>query len=241
MTSDLRDVPYLDHYFGPWAIQPAPFHAMVARFRSTSISAHMAGPRPQQAREMAGRGYTVQSGIAVIELRGVPMKHISSLTLGTSTVEVRRAVRGAAADDSVQGILLLIDSPGGTVAGTSDLAIDVADAAARKPVAAQIIFFVTRLPSSVSSLQQKQRSGRNIGVAPSIVLPRTVTMLPFRVVAVLNAVLLDCTANGLNSLGRSSAGAACPLESEKGENVGPLSSSRSDRARSPSESGSGLD
>src|SRR5690606_31819803 len=57
---------------------------------------------------------------------------------GASTVRTRRAIRSAAADKSVSAIMLLIDSPGGSVSGTSDLADDVANAKKKKPVYAYI-------------------------------------------------------------------------------------------------------
>jgi signal peptide peptidase SppA len=61
------------------------------------------------------------------------MKSQSSMG-GTSTVQIRRDVRQAAADPNVAGILLNVDSPGGTVAGTDQLAREVKAAAGQKPV-----------------------------------------------------------------------------------------------------------
>ena len=52
----------------------------------------------------------------------------------TDTIRVRRAVRAATRDSDVRGILLHVDSPGGLVDGTADLASDVRTAAAAKPV-----------------------------------------------------------------------------------------------------------
>ena len=72
--------------------------------------------------------------LAIVHLSGVMMKQSSSLSLGTSTVEARRAINALAADGDVKGILLHIDSPGGTVAGTLELAQAVARASAAKPV-----------------------------------------------------------------------------------------------------------
>jgi len=62
------------------------------------------------------------------------MKFPSSLEGDTSTIEARRAIRNAAHDDAVKSILIVFDTPGGTAAGTSDLAEDVKNAAAMKPV-----------------------------------------------------------------------------------------------------------
>lgn len=73
------------------------------------------------------------SGIAVIEVVGVLGKGRSKL-FDVNTVDVRRAVRLAARDPEVRGILLVVDSPGGTVAGTDELARDIRSAAALKPL-----------------------------------------------------------------------------------------------------------
>jgi len=55
-------------------------------------------------------------GIAHIGLRGAMTKGASSFG-GTSNIRVRKAMRTAEADGDVGGIMLAIDSPGGTVAG----------------------------------------------------------------------------------------------------------------------------
>lgn len=53
---------------------------------------------------------------------------------GTSTVAARRQIRALAADPNVAAVMLHVDSPGGTVAGTEDLARDVRNLATAKPV-----------------------------------------------------------------------------------------------------------
>jgi signal peptide peptidase SppA len=49
-------------------------------------------------------------------------------------IRVREALRSAVRDPDVSGIMLRIDSPGGTVAGSAELAADIRKAAARKPL-----------------------------------------------------------------------------------------------------------
>ena len=49
-------------------------------------------------------------------------------------VEIGRRIRRLAADPSIGQIILLTDSPGGSLAGTHELCLTVRDAAARKPV-----------------------------------------------------------------------------------------------------------
>ena len=84
--------------------------------------------------------YTVtEGGVAVLYLSGPITKRPTSMSYffgGTSSVLLRRAVRQAAADPDVKAIALIVDSPGGQVNGTADLAADVAAAAQKKPVGA---------------------------------------------------------------------------------------------------------
>ncbi|MDE2472037.1 MAG: S49 family peptidase, partial [Bradyrhizobium sp.] len=136
-------VPHLDQYFGVWAILEEPFRAAVARAKQINLQVHVAETRAQQIQQQpkaAGdrKPYGMSGSVAVIEMSGELMKFASSLSSGTGTVAVRRQVRAAAADEDVGAIVLRIDSPGGTVSGTQDLADDVAAAAAKKPVYAFI-------------------------------------------------------------------------------------------------------
>lgn len=78
-------------------------------------------------------------GIAVIAVTGVLSEHPSIYRLfGCSDQptlgELRAAVCHAADDDNVLGIMLYVKSPGGTAAGTPQLAEAVAEARMRKPV-----------------------------------------------------------------------------------------------------------
>lgn len=81
----------------------------------------------------------LDDGVVLIQMDG-PMtkKFYSSTTAGCSTIEIRRALRDAERDPSVSRIVLAIDSPGGSVNGTADLADEVARVAAVKPVTAYI-------------------------------------------------------------------------------------------------------
>lgn len=85
-----------------------------------------------------GDGFEVLNGnIAVIEVVGPMMKGFSKFG-GTSTIAARRAIRNAVRDERIDAIVLEIDSPGGTVAGTAELAADVRAATDEKRVHAQI-------------------------------------------------------------------------------------------------------
>jgi len=135
-------ISHLDQYFGVWAIQEEPFQAAVARVGAMDLRAHVSVQQAAALPDGDGqnaKGYALAAdGVAVVELIGPLMKYASSLSGGTSTVQARRALRLAAADADVRAILLRIDSPGGTVSGTGDLADDVRRAATVKPVWAYI-------------------------------------------------------------------------------------------------------
>lgn len=88
----------------------------------------------QSPRSRSAYGYRVIDGVAVLELRGSLMKHEASMTESTSTVMMRRSVRKAMHDPAVKAVILVIDSPGGTVAGAYDLASDIRALAKIKPV-----------------------------------------------------------------------------------------------------------
>lgn len=103
------------------------------------LRAHVSAQREQQDALRSEASYRVdRNGIVVLQLTGTMTKRGSSLS-GGGTVRLRRQIREAANDPEVKGILLQIESPGGTVAGTKELADDVAEInASGKPVHAFI-------------------------------------------------------------------------------------------------------
>lgn len=119
---------------GLWAIEP--------HWLNVALAAYRAGTYPLVAmdddEDMPSRSIgRVEDGIGIIQMSGPMMKGRSKFG-GVDTVEARNLVRAFASDTNVSAIVLAIDSPGGTVAGTDDLAHDVATAAKAKPVYAQI-------------------------------------------------------------------------------------------------------
>jgi signal peptide peptidase SppA len=81
--------------------------------------------------------YVTAEGVGILPLHGPSMKSRSKYG-GYSTVDARRQLRAMAADEKVGAILLHIDSPGGHVAGTKELADDLAAIDQAKPVHAYI-------------------------------------------------------------------------------------------------------
>jgi signal peptide peptidase SppA len=78
--------------------------------------------------------YQMDGGVAIFELNGEMMKEPSSWDDSAGTVGMRRSIRRAKADPDVTAGVLVIDSPGGSVAGTAELAADVAAFAKVKPL-----------------------------------------------------------------------------------------------------------
>jgi len=138
---DSVPIPHLSQYVGPWACEERAFAEGLAHVRTPELlQAHMAAYAAAVGSSGNPGAYRVtDGGVAIVELVGAMTKYGSSLSqMQFGTVGIRRAVRSAAANEEVRAIFLLIDSPGGTVAGTGDLAEDVARAAAQKPVLAFI-------------------------------------------------------------------------------------------------------
>jgi len=144
-VTDLLILPRASDYVGLWAIEPT--HAAQLRQLAAPIladlSGHIAANAERVARvnaEMPGSAMELPGGqskkLAIIDLRGTLMKSCGSMSEGTSTVRARQAIKAAAADPSISGIILRIDSPGGTVSGTADLAAEVTKARKSKPVRA---------------------------------------------------------------------------------------------------------
>lgn len=129
----------LDQYFGAWAIEPGTAARLIEMTRGMNWAAHQSdflartkgADAPTQNQPIRQQG-----AIAIVALEGSLMKQADSMTGGTSTVSARMAVRAAARDPDVSAILLCIDSPGGTISGTSDLADEITAARLRKPVMA---------------------------------------------------------------------------------------------------------
>jgi signal peptide peptidase SppA len=123
-------------YVGAWAIEPRAGQALLDLVGRTDLGRHVAESVAPTRSAAAGASLAKsgQQTIGVVMLTGTLQKATSSMSAGTSTVEARRELRKAAADPDIDAILLAIDSPGGTVAGTADLAADVRAANAKKPV-----------------------------------------------------------------------------------------------------------
>lgn len=133
LLTERPDYPRLHDYLGLWAIDEGIFNGLFQHVARVQLVQHVAAaePTPQAA---GARSVPRVGDTAVISIRGTMMKAQSSMSESTSTVAVRQQLREAARDKSIDSILMLFDTPGGTVAGTEALAADIRDAGAVKPV-----------------------------------------------------------------------------------------------------------
>jgi len=128
---------------GAWAIEPMHFRRMYEMAMRVDL-AELARARAEGGGEYeadAGEPlYTMlDGGVALITISGPLTKYVTSFDAmfgGTSTVLARRAVRQARDDDNVKAMLLHVESPGGTVEGTFDLADEIYAFRTVKPVVA---------------------------------------------------------------------------------------------------------
>lgn len=134
MSDPVHNVRCRARHLGVWAISPDYLASALVEIRSGAWR-----PRAESGAEDAPRRepeplYRVTaSGVAVVSIAGAMMKGWSKYA-ECDTLRVREALRSAKGDDNVRAILLVIDSPGGSVAGTQELADDVAAARQFKPV-----------------------------------------------------------------------------------------------------------
>lgn len=100
--------------------------------------------RSGPASDLERSGYPVQvrSGMGIVRVRGEMVKAASPSAQRffglASASDLRMAVRAAAQDEDVRTIVMLVDSPGGSVDGLAELGDEVRAAAQIKPVIAQV-------------------------------------------------------------------------------------------------------
>ena len=135
----------------PWAMTPTALGFMSdvlgrwaggTRLDSDSVEALIgSGPADTQARRR--EAYDRRTGVAVLPLYGVlaHRAHMVQRVSGagcTSTELFARAFEDALADPAVRSIVIDVDSPGGAVAGTPELADRIHAGRSRKPIVAVV-------------------------------------------------------------------------------------------------------
>lgn len=126
----------MDQYFGLWAMEDSRMRGLLNRVMNTDPVQHRADYSECDTSEIdAG---VDADGIATLHIEGTMTKYGSSFSEAGSTKRAERAIRLWRDDPKVRGLLMVIDSPGGTVAGTGDLADEIAKFSAVKPVVSYI-------------------------------------------------------------------------------------------------------
>lgn len=127
----------------PWAILPSKMEAIVelvetqsagVKFSAEEIEARLNGSRVAATARKAG-------AVQVIPVQGVIARRMNLMTQmsgGTSTEVVGAQIREAMRDDAVKAIVLDVDSPGGSVSGTDELAAEIASLRGKKPIIASV-------------------------------------------------------------------------------------------------------
>ncbi|MDL2279081.1 S49 family peptidase [Desulfovibrio sp. OttesenSCG-928-G11] len=130
-----------------WALQPEAAEAFFDDLRR-ALRAESETPAPPAAlptalsgQGSAARPYALQSGVAVIPVHGAITRQTeyawwNGRPISQGQDSLAAALAAALADPTVRAILLDVNSPGGTVPGTKELADAIAIAAATKPMAA---------------------------------------------------------------------------------------------------------
>ena len=128
----------------PWAITPEKLEEIQAVYAThcrgekidiAAIEARMGRPLANEK-----QAYTVrEGGIAVLEIDGIlaPKANLfMQISGGMSTAMMQQQVESAGADPRIKGIVLPVDSPGGSVHGTPELAATIREIGAIKPILA---------------------------------------------------------------------------------------------------------
>ena len=122
----------IDIVNAPWAITTEMLqeiqgiygsHVRGEKINIANIEAAIGRPLDNQP-----KGYDIQNGVAILPVDGVIAKRMnlfSKISGGCSTEIVGQEFDKAMADPLVKSIILLIDSPGGTVDGTPELAAKI--------------------------------------------------------------------------------------------------------------------
>ena len=133
----------------PWAILPTHLENFQYALNShlngpfldlKNIESRILGDKPFNVDSLAPKSYEVMNGTAVIRIQGPISKNpdiFDRVILGmTSSQKIKQSFTEALEDEDVENILLYIDSPGGTVAGTQELEQTISQTCGKKPVIA---------------------------------------------------------------------------------------------------------
>jgi len=155
----------LSNHLGTWLYEPTRFEQAMNMYRSGQLVA-ASGNQKVEVPSLHRAG-----DIGIVRLSGSLMKAESKYG-GTSTVNARAALRAAAQDKDIKGIMLYVDeSPGGHASGTAELGSEIRRAAAVKPmrahaddlVASAAYWAFSQAPAGTLSMNEMGEAG-SIGV-----------------------------------------------------------------------------
>lgn len=133
----------LDIVNAPWAIMPSKLHEITEIYAThlrgekidiSGVERKIGAPLNNERQE-----FQVINGVAVIQMHGVIAKRmnlLSQISGGVSSQIAANEFKAALADPEVDSILLDIDSPGGTIDGTAELAQLIFESRGEKPIIA---------------------------------------------------------------------------------------------------------
>lgn len=132
----------LDILTAPWAIEPTKLREIqsiyAAHLRGDKIDVDAIEARLGRPLANDQQEYSVQEGgVAILSIEGVVAPKANLFTRisgGASTQLVQKQIESAMADARVRSMILLIDSPGGSVFGTPELASAIHAMAKEKPI-----------------------------------------------------------------------------------------------------------
>lgn len=128
----------LDIMTGPWAIVPSKL-AEIRDIYQTHMKGDKIDIKAIKAEAVSQSAYSVDGGVAIIPVQSVLTKSrtfFSYLFGGSSMKDIGQAFQMAMEDVDVHSIVLAVDSPGGTVDGTHELASQIMQARGKKPIVA---------------------------------------------------------------------------------------------------------
>lgn len=133
----------LDVLTSPWAIVPEKLleiqniyatHLRGDKIDTKAIEAQLGKPLDNER-----KAYENRNGVGIVRVEGVLARRANMfmrISGGTSTEQMRAQFREAITDQDAASILLVIDSPGGTVDGTQEFAEEIYRARGKKPIKA---------------------------------------------------------------------------------------------------------
>lgn len=165
----------IDVLSSPWAIVPSKLMEIQAIYathlRGDKIDLKGIEAKIGQPLQNEPQGYEVVDGVAIIPVDGVISKRMNLFTKisgGASTELIGRDIRAALADTSVHALILRVDSPGGTVDGTQELAQLIHAARGQKPIATYVDGMMASAAYWIGSAADKAYIGSDTNAVGSI-------------------------------------------------------------------------